>query len=635
MFSCILFYYKYSNSQSFNPAPQTWFVDAMTTTCENSSNECLLIKQAGKKEFEIFNENIEGFNYEKGYTYTIIVKQEIKQPPIAIGESVFKYVLVKIVSKKSININSNPINSIGSANSSQQKIFEVNFETVPCESDNSKNCLLVKEKGKKEFEILNATIFGFNYQPGYSYLIAVKETNNGNYYLADEISKKLIKNISGTFTPLESIPESSSKRTSSGNIIQQTSIQTSSLLDRKWYLRKIKDNDGSSFVTDDNVIFIDINTFKDRIDGFGACNTFATVLKSDLNTTFEVSKLTSNYAMCGNKKIEDLFYTLLQKVNRYEIRNNFLMLSDQWKFLLSFTSDPNNKEDIYSTYTPPTIVKSGDNVYATDQPIVKNENKSAPVANETESIETITVSTATTITSKNNDVDELYQKQIEELQKKQAEAKKQKEQDSIIKSEQDRLQRQKDTELKQLAEKEKFKQDEIKKAEQDKLAKQKETINIKTFSPVNVPSNNSVNTSDNTIDITELPKEKTVCYLNGSKLEIIEKGRMMANSDGEKLSLSVFNNESTTHFSSSSIPRFIIKMPDNSIYGEYISLFKANVKGDERIVNVRPAKNRIEINVIKVKQGVYEINIPKDISSGEYVFLFPKTMDIACFGISK
>jgi len=186
-----------------------------------------------------------------------------------------------------------------------------------------------------------------------------------------------------------------------------------------------------------------------------------------------------------------------------------------------------------------------------------------------------------------------------------------------------------------IAEKEKFKQDEIKKAEQDKLAKQKETINIKTFSPVNVPSNNSVNTSDNTIDITELPKEKTVCYLNGSKLEIIEKGRMMANSDGEKLSLSVFNNESTTHFSSSSIPRFIIKMPDNSIYGEYISLFKANVKGDERIVNVRPAKNRIEINVIKVKQGVYEINIPKDISSGEYVFLFPKTMDIACFGISK
>ena len=93
-------------------------------------------------------------------------------------------------------------------------------------------------------------------------------------------------------------------------------------------------------------MWIDIKTFTDRIDGFGACNNFSTVVKSDLKTTFEISKLTSNLSFCGNKKIENLFYDLLQQSNKFEIRNGNLFLSKQWNNLLIFTSNPNNKEEI-------------------------------------------------------------------------------------------------------------------------------------------------------------------------------------------------------------------------------------------------------------------------------------------------
>lgn len=133
----------------YNPTPQTWTINFESIACDNTStNECLLIKFPGKKEYEIFSDNIEGFNFEKGNVYVISVKQELKQPPIAANESIFKYVLLKIISKKPINnipVNETPVTS------TSKIIYDINFEQVPCED--GKYCLLVKEKGKKEFEI--------------------------------------------------------------------------------------------------------------------------------------------------------------------------------------------------------------------------------------------------------------------------------------------------------------------------------------------------------------------------------------------------------------------------------------------------------------------------------------------------
>ena len=520
IFFFVLLHTKTIYSQSFNPAPQTWMIDAETAVCESSTNECLLIKQSGKKEFEIFNEPIEGFNYEKGNIYTIVVKQEIKKPPIAIGESILKYVLVKIISKKPksnpIILNNNP------ASSSTQKIFEVNFETVPCETENSKSCLLVKEKGKKEFEILNATIYGFNYQPGYIYTIAVKETSNGNYYLVNEISKKAVKNTSETTVSAESTDESTVKKP---KIIPKSFIQTSSSLDGRWYLRKLKESEGNNLFTDDNVMWIEISTFNDRLEGFGACNKFAAVVKSDLNTTFSVTKITSGYTQCNNKKLENLFYELLEQTNRFDLKNGNLVLSDQWKFLIAFTSDPNNKEDINTTYSPP-------------QSLTQNEPKTyAPKS----TIETPGSYAENKASISENEAD--IQRQIEavELQKKQqaeAEAAKKAEEERIAEQKRIEEERIKKEEEEKLAEQERIKKEEekaaAKRAKLEELAKlqaeldalengeeKKATTNQQTIATKsnNISDNKTNNESYSSNSENKLNKDKNANSLTGNQIK--------------------------------------------------------------------------------------------------------------------
>ena len=284
----------YANSL---PNLVTLIVSSSTVPCVNNpNNQCLQVKMQGSNEYEIVDD-IENFNYDLGYIYTIQAKRVIKTPPIAINESVYRYVWVKTLSKKEVQ-----------------------------------------------------------------YLAAPGET----------------------------------QVTNSGKIIGQTNIVTTSPLDRKWYLRKMKESEGSSFVTDDNIMFIDVNTFNDRLDGYGACNKFAAVVKSDLNTIFSVSKLTTDYSNCGNKKIEDMFYALMQQVDRFEIKDGNLILSRQWNYLLEFTSNPNNKEESGS------VIKQTES----DPVAVTQPTRYAPVE------------TAAVVDEKDKEIAELKKQLAEQEQKK-------------------------------------------------------------------------------------------------------------------------------------------------------------------------------------------------------------------------
>ena len=259
-------------------------------------------------------DDIDGFGYELGYTYTIQVKEILKSPPIGVNESLYRYKWIKTLSKK------------------EEGVTEIKTEKTsipPSKSTKEESIIYTNEYGKK---------------------------------------------------------------------IGKTDVNVNSPLDKKWYLRKIKDADGTSLVIDDNVMFITISTFNDRLEGFGACNKFAAVMRSDLTTSFNVSKLYYDFANCGYKKLENLFFESLQTANKFEVRNNSLILSNQWNFLMAFTSDPNNKEDILTTYTPQNVYKNDDKTYATSE---KQETKAyqepftpTPIKESTNTtIETKTVTT--------------------------------------------------------------------------------------------------------------------------------------------------------------------------------------------------------------------------------------------------
>ena len=60
--------------------------------------KCLLIKQNDEPDFLYFYDPIEGFTYEPGYEYVVLVQREQVENPPADGSS-FRYILVKQVSK--------------------------------------------------------------------------------------------------------------------------------------------------------------------------------------------------------------------------------------------------------------------------------------------------------------------------------------------------------------------------------------------------------------------------------------------------------------------------------------------------------------------------------------------------------
>src|SRR3954465_8245520 len=47
---------------------QVWTIDAQRAKCEAATTmQCLLVKKQGQKTFELFYDNISGFDYQEGY----------------------------------------------------------------------------------------------------------------------------------------------------------------------------------------------------------------------------------------------------------------------------------------------------------------------------------------------------------------------------------------------------------------------------------------------------------------------------------------------------------------------------------------------------------------------------------------
>lgn len=516
----LFFFSKQTHAESFNPNPQTWVVDAETAACDNSDNQCLLVKQPGRKEFEIYNEPIEGFNYEKGYTYTIVVKQQLKDPPIAVGESLFKYVLVKISSKKAV----------------------------------------------------------------------VKTVSNAP------------------------------------KIIQPTSITTSSPLDKRWHLRKLKDEDGSSLVTDDNVVWMEINTFNDKIKGIGACNPFEGVLRSNANNGFEASKLTAGLSSCSNKKLETLFLDALQQADHYEIRSGALILSGQGKYLMEFASDPGQKEvtNASSNYKPSNISSK-----------------------ESELTVTKTTNIATSTTS--NEVDEL-QKQLDELQKQLA-AKKQKEAEELKQKEE--MQKQEETK-KQKVEQEKLKKlKEIEELKRQLAEKEKEA---NSESPAK-PTSKISTTSDKPSASIPQPDEYDIpYYLENNSLREMERSAVSLKLEkNNHITFEAKNMESPCQLKEKNLPRIILKVRSNETPSELFTLLTVETTKNSRIIPTGKivggktkdiSKSIIDVEFKKIKGDIYEIILPADLPIGEYAFLpvnesnnlnisNPIAFDVTFFGIEE
>jgi len=110
--------------------------------------------------------------------------------------------------------------------------------------------------------------------------------------------------------------------------------QPISLYETKWSLRKIYTGTRAEEV--DTKAFIKFDAEKKRAGGNGSCNTFGGSLIV-LNDSISISHLFSTKMYCeGVQKTEDSFFRQLEKVNRFEIKGNVLLLYHDKEVLLEF-----------------------------------------------------------------------------------------------------------------------------------------------------------------------------------------------------------------------------------------------------------------------------------------------------------
>ena len=322
-----------SKTAKLPPGVVAWTVDAQRAKCEGATTmQCLLVKEQGKKEFELFYDKIDGFEYQEGFVYVIWVKQVPKTPPVPVNVSVYNYVLVKVVSKKSTAGYSNTTEDVKKPLSgltvSSTKTLVVNEEKATCSGIAENKCLLIKEPGKKEFELFYQDIEGFVFEPGYRQTILVSERYIPNAMVKEaQPVYSLIKVISKVAVNVEN---------PAVNTPVSNTTQAKTPLDKKWILRKMKDSDTTSYIIGDNAVWIEFNSGESRYTGNGPCNNYFGGFKSNLISSFQASVVASSKVYCSNMSLEELFFSLLQNADRYEIKDGKLILSKGERLLLVF-----------------------------------------------------------------------------------------------------------------------------------------------------------------------------------------------------------------------------------------------------------------------------------------------------------
>lgn len=78
-------------------------VDARTETCVGvDERECLLVREQGEEEWELFYETIEGFTHEAGFRYLLEVARTTRSSAPA-DASIYEYRLLEVLSREAVD----------------------------------------------------------------------------------------------------------------------------------------------------------------------------------------------------------------------------------------------------------------------------------------------------------------------------------------------------------------------------------------------------------------------------------------------------------------------------------------------------------------------------------------------------
>jgi heat shock protein HslJ len=143
---------------------KTLYVGPTTVDCEGEGpQQCFLIKENPEDDWQLWYEPIEGFDYQPGFTYELVVEEQTIEDPPA-GASSVKLELVEEVSRQPVAI----------------RTIYIGPERVECEGEGPQQCYQYKESPGDDWLLLYNEIDGLEYEEGYVYELVVAETNVEN-----------------------------------------------------------------------------------------------------------------------------------------------------------------------------------------------------------------------------------------------------------------------------------------------------------------------------------------------------------------------------------------------------------------------------------------------------------------------
>ena len=144
---------------------KTIFVGPVLVDCEGEGpQKCMLVKENPQDEYQLFYNSIEGFTFEEGFEFELVVSvEQVDNPPA--GGSSLRYTLVEEVSKQPVQV----------AGEGELKTIYVGPELVDCVGVAPQKCLLVKENPADEYTLFYDQIEGFVYEEGFEYELLILE----------------------------------------------------------------------------------------------------------------------------------------------------------------------------------------------------------------------------------------------------------------------------------------------------------------------------------------------------------------------------------------------------------------------------------------------------------------------------
>jgi len=258
--------------------------------------KCLLLKEHPEDDWELWYEPIEGFDFEQGFLYELLVEEKSNDNPPADASGI-TLALSEVISKTPVAI----------------KTIYIGPERVDCTGEGPQLCYQYKENPAGDWLLYYSEIDGFDdYEAGFNYELLVAETN------------------------VENPPAGgSSTRLTLVEVVEKSKIPQS-LIGTIWKAITI---DGRPVIEGSEVL---LGISDERVGGFGGCNSYFGPYTVDGNAV-SVGPLTSTRVACDEAIMtqENNYLAAFESTASAEIINDELQLANEsGELILTFEIVP-------------------------------------------------------------------------------------------------------------------------------------------------------------------------------------------------------------------------------------------------------------------------------------------------------